>query len=53
MGKSGKKPRSKGLDPRQFEATTNSASKQDKRDKDEDFNFEEFARLKAKGKRAW
>jgi len=50
MSKSGKKPRNKSLDPRQFDATTQSAKK---KDRDEDFNFEEFARMKTKGKRAW
>jgi len=51
MSKSGKKPRNKGLDPRKFDATTQSSKKD--RDSDADFNFEEFARMKTKGKRAW
>lgn len=47
MSKSSKKPRPK-LNPRQFEASVQSA----KKDKD-DFNFEEFARMKTRGRRAW
>ena len=53
MSKSGKKPRQKGLDPRNFVASTESAKKKDREDRDADFNFEEFARMKTKGKRAW
>ncbi|HLF18274.1 MAG TPA: hypothetical protein VI749_05185 [Candidatus Omnitrophota bacterium] len=48
MSKSGKKPRVK-FNPRQFEAGAQQSAKKDK----DDFNFEEFARMKTRGKRAW
>ena len=47
MSKSGKKPRAK-FQAREFESSVQKAKKEEK-----DWSFDEIARMKTRGKRAW